>query len=130
MSFKHYISIARPAHWLKNVFILPGTAIAVLLTNVPIYNLVRPIVLGTIAVCIICSANYTINEWLDSEFDRFHPLKKNRPSVLGQIHPSLVFLQYCVLAVFGLSISYFVSKRYLAVAVFFLIMGLLYNVNP
>ena len=31
-----YIRIARPDHWFKNVFVLPGVLIAALLTNTPI----------------------------------------------------------------------------------------------
>ena len=30
---KNYIKIARPDHWVKNAFILPGVAIAILLTD-------------------------------------------------------------------------------------------------
>ena len=30
---KNYIKIARPDHWVKNAFILPGIAIAILLTD-------------------------------------------------------------------------------------------------
>ena len=29
--------------------------------------------------CMIASANYVINEWLDARFDKYHPTKKNAP---------------------------------------------------
>ena len=63
---KNYIKIARPDHWIKNLFIVPGIAIAFLLTGIPeIGSLVIKFVVGFIATCFIASANYVINEWLD-----------------------------------------------------------------
>ena len=72
---KNYIKIARPDHWIKNLFIVPGVAIAFLLTGVPqISGLILRFILGFMATCLIASANYVINEWLDAEFDKYHPV--------------------------------------------------------
>ncbi|MBI2989759.1 MAG: UbiA prenyltransferase family protein [Candidatus Magasanikbacteria bacterium] len=130
MSLKDYISIARPSHWFKNIFMLPGVVVAMWLTDTFSYRLLAVGLLALISVCIIASANYVINEWLDAEFDKYHPLKKNRPSVTGRIKAKLVFVEYAVLAVTGLSIAYFISYYFLAAALFLLVMGFLYNVKP
>ena len=76
---KKYIRIARPDHWIKQLFIFPGCLFALLLANSEnIYqDRIWKVVLGFIATCFIASANYVINEWLDAEFDKFHPTKKN-----------------------------------------------------
>ncbi|MBM3886599.1 prenyltransferase, partial [Candidatus Dependentiae bacterium] len=57
---KHYIGIARPNHWFKNIFILPGIVFALLVvpTNFNIYFLTQ-VVFGFISACLIMSANYT-----------------------------------------------------------------------
>ena len=80
---KNYIKIARPDHWVKNAFILPGVAIAILLTDGFVFSadVVLKFVFGFMATCFIASANYVINEWLDAEFDKYHPTKKFRPVV-------------------------------------------------
>ena len=72
---KNYIKIARPDHWVKNFFIYPGSLFALLLVgnqrSVPM--LVWELLLGFFATCMIASANYVINEWLDAKFDQYHP---------------------------------------------------------
>ena len=80
---KNYIKIARPDHWIKNMFILPGIIMAVMIFGKEqVLPNIWNIVIGTVATCFIASANYVINEWLDAEFDKYHPTKKHRPQRL------------------------------------------------
>lgn len=130
MNIKSYIEIARLDHWFKNIFVLPGTLLAALLTHTPFSQYAWPLLIGLISTCLIASANYVINEWLDAEFDQFHPVKKNRPSVVGNVKASLVYTEYCILLVTGLCLAAFVSTYFLATAVVLLIMGIVYNVKP
>ena len=129
-ALKPYISIARPDHWFKNIFVLPGVALGILisgeLTGIDVINTI----LCLISVCLVASANYTINEWLDAEFDRHHPIKKSRPSVGGQVKASFVYLQYAILVVVGLYFAYLVSGSAFYTMAFLLVMGLIYNVPP
>ena len=128
---KNYIKIARPDHWVKNVFILPGVAIAILLAEYSFSadTLIR-FVVGFMATCFIASANYVINEWLDAEFDKFHPTKKYRPVVSENMKFSLVMLEYAILIVLGIGLSLFVNKYFLYMEIWLLVMGVLYNVKP
>ncbi len=130
MTLKNYISIARPDHWFKNVFVLPGIAFAAMLNQVPFSEIYVKVIIGLISVCFVASANYVINEWLDAEFDQFHPVKKNRPSVVGNMKPALVYLEYAAFSVAGLALSYTISPYFLATNFFLLVMGFLYNVKP
>lgn len=127
---KHYIAIARPSHWFKNIFMLPGFVIAFLVTLPSIPGLIFPTIIGFLSVCAIASANYVINEWLDAPFDKFHPLKKDRPSVMGHITFKFVVLEYILLSVFGLLLAWFVSAPFFVCALWLLIMGMLYNISP
>lgn len=130
-NIKNYIKLARPHHWFKNVFILPGTILALYLLNMPFGKLVAVrLGLGLISACFLVSANYTLNEWLDAEFDKFHPLKKLRPSVLGMVSFKWVSVQYGLLASVGLGLSYLVSPYFFITALALLVMGALYNVRP
>ncbi|MBQ7583909.1 MAG: UbiA prenyltransferase family protein [Lachnospiraceae bacterium] len=128
---KNYIRIARPDHWVKNIFIIPGLAVGFLLAEMPPVNeLLFRFVIGFIATCMIASANYVINEWLDAEFDKYHPTKKYRPVVSENMKFSLVMVEYIVLAVLGIALSLLINKGFLAMEVWLLIMGIIYNVKP
>ncbi|HEX2787696.1 MAG TPA: UbiA prenyltransferase family protein [Ignavibacteria bacterium] len=126
-----YIQIARPDHWFKNVFMIPGILVAFLFAGVTFdAHFVLNLVLGVMAVCFIASANYTINELLDAPYDMEHPVKKFRPVPSGKIKTGYAYLQYFILIALGLGISYFVNVPFLLVNLFLLIMGVFYNVKP
>ncbi|HCM91168.1 MAG TPA: prenyltransferase [Lachnospiraceae bacterium] len=128
---KKYIKIARPDHWVKNAFILPGVIIAVLMTK-PAFSAeyIWKFILGFFSTCFIASANYVINEWLDAEFDKFHPTKKNRPVVSENMKFSLVMLEYVICIILGILLALPINKPFLLMEIWLLIMGVLYNVKP
>ena len=98
-----YLRIMRPDHWIKQLFILPGIGFALYsVPNVEKSGLVLRIILGFMAACLIASANYVINEWLDRDFDRYHPVKKHRSIVENGADARIVYLLYAVLTAAGL----------------------------
>ncbi len=127
-----YIKIARPDHWIKNAFIMPGLFLALVLVGNEndMQNLVVKLVLGFFATCFIASANYVINEWLDAEFDQYHPTKKHRPVVSQNMKFSLVMLEYVICIVLGVVLSLMVNTPFLLTELWLLVMGILYNVKP
>jgi decaprenyl-phosphate phosphoribosyltransferase len=128
---KHYLYIARLDHWFKNVFMLPGIIMGLFYLKFSFEKTTALILLGGIfATCLIASANYVINEWLDLASDKFHPVKKNRPAVKANLNPVIIYSEYAFFAVSGLTISYFISYPFLLTEALLLIMGLLYNVPP
>ncbi len=129
--FKSYVSIARPDEWFKNIFILPGMLFGLAVFDTPFTStLAWRIVFGLMSACLIASANYVINEYLDAEFDKFHPKKKHRASVVSVVNPKIVYVEYILLAIVGLLLAYNVSLKFLVVAALLLIMGVIYNVRP
>ena len=125
-----YIRIARPDHWFKNVFMLPGTALALIFTQIPIDDAVLPTILALLALCLAASANYVINEWLDARTDQHHPVKKDRPAVSSKLNPVIVYSEFAILVVASLSVAASVNRVLLIFIAVLLIMGLIYNVPP
>jgi len=125
-----YLRIARIDHWVKNAFMLPGTALALLFVHPPVEVLLRQSLLGLLSLCLCSSANYTINEFLDGEFDRFHPVKKQRPAAQGLLDARLVALQYAALAGLALAVAASVGRSFTFTCLALLMMGVLYNARP
>jgi decaprenyl-phosphate phosphoribosyltransferase len=124
------VATARPDHWFKNIFMLPGAALALVLANSPFPDAIGRLLLALASTCLIASANYTINEWLDAEFDRHHPTKNVRPSAAGRITAPIVYAQWAALATAGMSIAATISINFLVFSGMLLVMGLVYNVKP
>ncbi len=128
---KKYIKIARLDHWIKQFFIMPGVAVALLLTDNSIGDInIFKLLFGFFGTCFIASANYVINEWLDAPFDKYHPVKKNRPVVAGDMKLKWVLVEYAICIVIGLFLSYLVNNLFLYTSIILLIMGVVYNVKP
>lgn len=125
-----YFKILRVDHWFKNVLVLPGTAAAFYITGASLGDKLGALLIGLASVCLVASANYVLNEWLDQKFDRFHPLKKYRPSAASQLDARIVWLEYAVLSIGGLALAHLISPWFLAAAGALWIQGLAYNVSP
>jgi 4-hydroxybenzoate polyprenyltransferase len=126
-----YVAIARPDHWIKHVFVLPGIVLAWALVPQWATDLsLEAIGLGLVAAAAISSANYVINEWLDAAFDAHHPTKSLRPAVTRTMSATIVYLEYALLAALGLLAAAAVSELCLIAAVLFVLSGLAYNVEP
>lgn len=130
MNLSSYVRIARPDHWFKNALVLPGTALGAFLSGTPFAEYALPLAVGMASVCLVASANYVINEWLDAEFDAYHPLKRQRPSAAGRLSRTLVYTEYALLLLAGLGAALVVSPRFLAASAALAVMGILYNVQP
>lgn len=129
-----YLRIARFDHMTKHVFILPGVILAFLLrpetvgsvSGLLIYN----VILGFISAVFVASANYVINEWLDREFDRFHPEKSQRAAVQREMSGTIVLIEYAILLVLGLGLALLVNPTFFVAALLLAISGVTYNVQP
>ncbi len=129
--WQEYFKMMRPDYWLKNVFVLPGLLFALAVYHTPLdFTLLFRIFVGLVSTCLLASANYVINEYLDAEFDQYHPLKKIRTAVVKVVSPRIVYSLYAVLALIGLGLAYYISTKFFVVGAFLLVMGIIYNVRP
>ena len=72
----------RPRQWTKNVFVLAALVFDLKLREVD--AVVRSLA-GFFLFCLLSSAVYILNDIMDVESDRKHPIKRNRPIASGKL---------------------------------------------
>ena len=130
-----YLKICRIDHWLKNVFIVFGHAVALVLYYKlePPPEFVANAVLSLIPVCLIASSYYILNEILDAPYDAIHPLtKKLRGIPAGKVKVPILWAIMGALMIVGFGMAWLLFDNhlyfvFLAVLMFF---ALLYNIPP
>jgi 4-hydroxybenzoate polyprenyltransferase len=126
-----YLAIARIDHWFKNVFILPGILFALFADPARIEPalLVRSI-LAIAGTCLIASGYYVLNELLDGERDRLHPVKRNRPAASGLIKARPALALWLGLSTLGMLLGLLAGPKVGLVSAWLVLMGIIYNVPP
>lgn len=98
------VRAARPRQWVKNVLVAAGPLAAGTLGE--LWQL-RAVAAAFIAFCLVSSGIYLINDVLDRESDRAHPVKHTRPIASGElsVRSALVAATVLVLAAHALAIG-------------------------
>jgi len=83
------IKSMRPKQWTKNVFVW-----AALVFDRKLFQTeyLLPTLAGFAIFCLLSSAVYLINDLVDIERDRLHPVKRNRPLASGQLPKSAAII--------------------------------------
>src|SRR5438105_3942407 len=121
----HYWRAMRPQQWLKNAFVWAGflfarewhdTALAV---NVAI---------AFVAFCLLASAVYIGNDWIDREADRAHPVKRARPIAAGLISGPQAIALSLLSGLCAFSLAAFVGAGLVAVLLAYLALNAAYSI--
>jgi 4-hydroxybenzoate polyprenyltransferase len=128
---RNHLQLLRVDHWVKNVFVLPGLVVA-LYADPSIAASLRAVdlVLGMLALCLVASSNYVLNEVLDAPYDRLHPTKHQRPAALGQIDVPMAYVQWILLMAAGMLLSLRFSTGFTVSLGALWVMGCIYNIPP
>ena len=109
----------RPKQWTKNIIIF-----AALIFSKNLFQTVYLLsaLLAFAGFCLISSAVYVMNDLVDRERDRQHPIKRRRPIAAGRIGlPSALVILFLLLALAGTAASFLNRGYMLVMAVYFII---------
>jgi 4-hydroxybenzoate polyprenyltransferase len=114
----------RPRQWTKNLFVFGALVFAQKLGDS------GAVIKATIAFVIFCAlsgAVYLINDVLDREQDRRHPLKATRPIASGALGVPVAVAAAAVLAAAALGAAGTLGLAFFAVAAAYLVLQLAYS---
>jgi 4-hydroxybenzoate polyprenyltransferase len=132
---KGLVKTIRPHQWVKNLFVMApmffhkdlfGTAVS----GDPTLNLkvAGKAVVATAVFCLLAGAVYTINDLVDVEADRVHPVKRGRPIASGAVPEPLARAFACLLVVVSLGFSFGrINWAFAAVASLYFVENLAYS---
>jgi decaprenyl-phosphate phosphoribosyltransferase len=129
------VKTIRPSQWVKNVFVLapiffhkdlisktPGGDAALNL------RVTGQALVATLVFCLLAGAVYTMNDLVDVEADRVHPVKRFRPIANGEVPEGLARVFAIGLVVVGLGIGFTkFSPWFGAVAAFYFVENIAYS---
>ena len=101
-----YVRLARPKQWTKNGFVLAGLVFS---GNAFDPASVGAALLSFMAFCLLSGAVYAVNDVLDVDEDRKHPLKRLRPVASSEISASAAVVYAVLLAAAGMAICFSVN---------------------
>jgi 4-hydroxybenzoate polyprenyltransferase len=125
-SVRALVSAARPLQWTKNVFVFAGILFSVSIDEPRAWALT---LLTFGAFCAASSAAYLVNDVLDAEEDRAHPVKRRRPIASGQLDPRVALVAAATLAVAAAALAVPVGWEVVALTLGFLGLQLAYSLR-
>ena len=114
----------RPEQWLKNGFVLAPIVFSGLIGDPNAW--VRT-VLAVAAFCAASSAVYLVNDVIDREADRSHPIKKNRAIASGEVSVTTALVVAVILVAAAAVVSVWLGGWFPAVLAAYILLVLLYS---
>lgn len=113
------IALLRPWQWYKNAVIFLAIVFVGKLFDAHSF---KTVLLGFIALCLVSSANYILNDVVDRKRDRLHLEKKNRPIADGRVSIATAGILASLLLLGAAAISFFLHLLllYLILLIFIL----------
>jgi 4-hydroxybenzoate polyprenyltransferase len=121
---KALIRTMRPRQWTKNVFVMAAVVFDRQLTH-PI-ALARS-VSAMVLFCILSSCVYIINDLIDVEADRNHPIKCHRPIASGDLSPKTAIIALVILLAITFPLTYLLSPQFALISLIYFLGNLAYS---
>jgi 4-hydroxybenzoate polyprenyltransferase len=124
MKLFKFLRLIRVHQWVKNIFVFVPLLFSQHLFD-SYYFL--DALSAFLVFCLASSAIYVINDIVDIESDRAHPVKKNRPLPSGQISTQAAIITASVLLVLVFWLMMYFNYKFILLVVGFVVLNVLYS---
>ncbi len=114
----------RPEQWTKNLVLFAGVLFGLRLFEI---NAVLRSIAAAGIFCVLSGVIYLINDVMDREADKRHPLKCRRPIASGALSPQTALLAALILAAGALTGAWFLGLWFFVIAVAYVSLQTLYS---
>lgn len=125
MTIKDLFKTLKPSHYFKNLTILIPILFSENISNLVIWLDVLIIFSG---FCFVSSAIYILNDLIDVEKDKLHPIKCNRPIALGTISKTSAIILLSITLAVGLTIAIITNYQCFYVLIFYFALNIFYSI--
>jgi 4-hydroxybenzoate polyprenyltransferase len=115
----------RPRQWTKNLFVFGALVFAQRLGDAAS---VFKAVIAFVVFCALSGTVYLMNDVLDREQDRRHPLKAQRPIAAGTLSVKVAVIAATLLGIASLAVAYAMGLPFFAVSAAYLSLQFAYSV--
>ncbi len=116
----------RPHQWIKNLFVFA----ALIFAKKMIYpGKVIIVTIGFIMFCFVSSSIYMINDILDFNEDKKHPVKRNRPIASGKLSKSAAIVAAVFLALVSFSGAFYLNYYFGIILSLYFLMNIAYSLS-
>lgn len=119
------IKLLRPQQWYKNLLVFAALFFSGQFFNT---DLLLLSILGFMALSLISSGSYIINDIIDYKRDKKNPEKKTRPIASGKISRFSAMIYAIIVYVLGFGLSIYLSKMFLLVGLSIAILTFIYSI--
>lgn len=114
----------RVKQWTKNLLLFAGILFSQKILDPDLLLLA---VLGFVSFCMLSSAEYLVNDLLDLEKDRAHPIKSLRPLPSGRLSVHTAIFAALLLFGGGLTLAFWLRTSFGTIALIYATLMLLYS---
>lgn len=120
------IKIARPLHWVKNLALF---AALIFTGTLFIKSYFITVVWAFIAFCLVTSGTYILNDIMDANRDRLHPLKKERPIAKGVLPIPIALVFFLLFVLSSLYLASLINPLFTLLVLTYLIIQIAYSLG-
>jgi decaprenyl-phosphate phosphoribosyltransferase len=102
------VRLARPKQWVKNLLVLAAPGAAGVLDEP---EALRDTGIAFICFCLAASGTYYLNDALDADADRVHPIKRARPVASGAVSQRTAIVAGSLLMVGAIGLSFLADPQ-------------------
>lgn len=118
------LRLLRPKQWTKNLLLF--AALLFSFEEIRMETMITTVA-GFILFSLVAGCVYILNDYIDRERDRQHPVKKNRPIASGQVNPKHALLFGIGLLLLSVLTAFFLNSSFGVLCIVYFLLNVSYS---